>query len=109
MTKKEDNEKTWKIILGLSLLYSGKCYVCHRNCKKGKGFTIHHIKYKKGELIHSDFKNRLEYYQYLEPIVRREPERFALLCNTHHQSVTRIMRFSKDKLVRLIKLVRKSY
>jgi hypothetical protein len=84
-----------------------KCYVCH--CEKShSGMTFHHLWYLKGEKTYKDFTNPLEYYQYLAPLIRDQPERFLYVCNTHHQAITRLHRFSKIKRNRLIKAVRKT-
>jgi hypothetical protein len=84
-----------------------KCYVCH--CEKShSGMTFHHLWYLKGERTYKDFANPLEYYQYLAPLIRDQPERFLYVCNTHHQAITRLHRFAKIKRNRLIKAVRKT-
>lgn len=92
-------------------LNGGKCEICHTPWSK-RGMTIHHITYKDEEKTHSDFgrdlKGKLEYYTYLEPIVRKEPERFSYLCNPHHQSITVLLRFAVDKQERMFDLVRRS-
>jgi hypothetical protein len=84
--------------------------VCHYKCKTGKYFAIHHKNYINGEKTHNDFKDskcktdRLSYYRYLEPIVRANPKRFALLCNEHHQAVTRLRQWAQPSLKRLVRL-----
>lgn len=104
----------YAIIFSLAKLFNSRCYVCHAKCKTGKYFAIHHITYIPGEKIYSDFKDdkgkpdRLAYYTYLAPIVRANPKRFALLCNTHHTAVTHLTRFKKDKRARLFKLAMQS-
>ncbi len=84
-----------------------RCYVCH--CEKShSGMTFHHLWYLKGERTYKDFATPLQYYQYLAPLIRDQPERFLYVCNTHHQAITRLHRFSKIKRNRLIKAVRKT-
>jgi len=106
-------EQVYQIILSLGKLFRSRCQVCHKKCT-GKYFAIHHKIYVEGEKIYSDFKkpdgtkDRLAYYRYLEPIVRRDPKRFALVCNTCHSAVTHGTRFKKDKWRRLVRLVNQS-
>jgi hypothetical protein len=105
---RSDLVATYLIIFNLSKLFEGRCKICHKACTTGKYFTIHHKKYVKIDRIHSDFISRLSYYLYLEPIVKRSPKRFALLCNTHHQAVERLKRYNPDNRKRLIRLVNES-
>ena len=84
-----------------------KCYVCHAEKARG-GMTFHHLWYLKGEKTYKDFKTPLEYYQYLAPLIRDQPERFLYVCNIHHQAITRLHRFNVIKRNRLIKAVRKT-
>lgn len=113
MTKAEQ-AKVYAIILDLAKLFGERCFVCWKPCLTGKGFTIHHLSYKEGEKDYRDFKTskemtdseRLKYWQYMEPIIRAEPSRFALLDNWHHVQVGRLRRFKDDKVIRrLFKLV----
>ena len=84
--------------------FRSRCYICH--CKKSKsGFTFHHIVYADWEKTYSDFKNPLEYYEYLAPIIVNAPERFLYLCSDHHQALERMARWGKN-LPRLIRAVR---
>ena len=115
MTIQEDKERVYQIILSLAKLFSSRCNICHKKCKQGKGFAIHHIIYKQEEKKYSDFKkpsgenDRLRYYQYLEPIVRSDKKRFTLLCNTCHSAVTHGVRWGRLKYNRLDRLIRKSH
>ena len=84
-----------------------RCYVCRATKAKG-GMTFHHLWYLKGERTYSDFATPLEYYQYLAPLIRDQPERFLYVCNIHHQAITRLHRFNVIKRNRLIKAVRKT-
>lgn len=81
------------------------CFVCHASQSKG-GMTFHHLYYLKNEKTYSDFKNPLEYYEYLAPFIRHQPERFLYVCNIHHQAITRLRRWRGANLNRLIKAVR---
>ena len=81
------------------------CNVCHAKHHKG-GMTFHHLYYLKGEKNYSDFGTVLEYYQYLAPLIRHQPERFLYVCNVHHQAITRLRRWRGANLNRLIKAVR---
>ena len=114
MNRKE-TQKVYELILKLAAYYKYKCEVCEDICTTGKYFTIHHIKYKKNEKTYKDFKDkktrqymRLKYYRYLTPIVKKNPKRFSLVCNSCHQAVTKLARWKKEKRKRLIRLVNKS-
>ena len=85
--------------------FKNKCYVCHTE-KSKKGMTFHHLSYEPGELTYSDFHNPLEYYEYLKYKVRQNPKRFLYVCNTHHQAITRVKRFSPLTRKRLLAAVR---
>jgi len=80
----------------LAKLYRSRCAICH--CKKSRsGFTFHHIWYWKDEKTYKDFDNTLQYYQYLKPLIIKEPQRFLYLCSDHHQALERTCRYG-DKL-----------
>ena len=84
--------------------FRSRCYICH--CKKSKsGFTFHHIWYVPEDRTFSDFDNVLDYYQYLYPIIKLNPNRFLYLCSDHHQAIERMARWGKN-LPRLIRAVR---
>jgi len=136
MNKKEIFQ-VYELILRLAALFSFRCNVCHKKCTTGKYFTLHHINYRcsvckkildanmrtctcgaPAEKIHSDFKkrnskgnyepDRLAYYQYLFPIVSSRPEDFALICNSDHGVVTKLVRYKKLVRKRLFKLTNQS-
>jgi len=94
------------VILGKEL-YKSRCFVCLKKVKE-KGFTIHHLRYIENDIIHSNYKNRDRYYEDLQVMVRLNPNRFMLLCNTHHQSVERLNRFSLENRKRLMRAVKLS-
>ena len=91
--------------------FNSKCYVCLTQTSK-RGFTFHHKSYIKNDIIRSNYplneKGTLDYYSDLAPLIRKNPKRFLWVCNPHHQSITRICRFKKDNLKRLIQAVRMS-
>lgn len=89
-----------------SKLFGGKCYVCHRPW--GKGFTFHHKKYISGEKTYSDFATPREYYEYLLPIIRKYPNRFAVVCSKHHRAVELGKKYKLETWQRLYKLVNES-
>lgn len=127
MNKKETFQ-VYELILRLAVLFSSRCNVCHKKCTTGKYFTIHHINYRcsvcgkkltanqricdgcggPAEKIHRDFKNRLEYYKYLFPIVSKRPEDFTLICNSDHSAVTKLIRYKPQVRKRLYQLAKKS-
>jgi len=86
--------------------FDGKCYVCGK--KFGKYFLFHHKKYLNSDKIWSDFKDSWSYNLYVLPVIKSDPNRFALLCKKHHQSVEMLKRFKPENLERLIKLVKDS-
>ena len=85
--------------------FKNRCYVCHTE-KSKRGMTFHHLNYEPGELTYSDFPSPLDYYEYLKYKVRQNPKRFLYVCNTHHQAITRIHRFSPLTRKRLLKAER---
>ncbi|MDH3339975.1 MAG: hypothetical protein OEL84_01675 [Nitrosopumilus sp.] len=110
MNDRKRVEKIKEELARMSCFRQG-CAICH--CKlHPKGMTFHHIKYLESDKVHSDFapgyKGMLQYYEYLRPVIRQNPKRFAYLCNPHHQTVTRLLRFKKDKQERIFRLVRRS-
>jgi len=76
-------------------LLGGACMVCLK--KFGKNFHFHHIVYRKDEKKHSDFNSWYLYNLYILPIIKKFPDRFALLCKTCHQLIT-ILQAIKDDL-----------
>jgi len=86
--------------------FDGKCYVCGK--KFGKWFVFHHKRYLNSDKIYSDFKDSYAYNEYVLPVIKRDPNRFALLCKKHHQSVEMLKKFKPENLKRLIKLVDES-
>lgn len=90
MTNQRD--QVLAIKAGLARLYRSRCAICH--CKKSKsGFTFHHLYYLPAEKTYKDFANTLSYYQYLEPIILAQPDRFLYLCSDHHQALERCCRY----------------
>ena len=83
-----------------------ECEICSKTF--GKGFTFHHLRYRKGEKIYSDFKNSDEYNIYICPIIMRRPKDFMILCQGHHHAVEQLKRYKKDKFNRLVRVVRNS-
>lgn len=102
MTKAEELKEIKK---SLWHVLGGVCAV--RTCGKkfGKGCTVHHVEYKDGEKIYSDFDDPLEYYKYLEPIVCGEPDRFLPLCFKHHWIVELLKKYDPIKLESIIEIV----
>ena len=99
--------KSLKMQIG-KILHTHRCFTCKasdkidRNwLKRGRGgFTAHHLEYREGEKIHSDFaatpKGRILYYIYLIPIVRKFPKAFKYLCNKCHFNFSR--HFDKNRM-----------
>ena len=107
----------------------GKCFLCLKPYPDKNTWTIHHETYKIGEKDYKDFKEKIshtitrgkrkgkksiriiyhkqEYYEYLKPIVFKEPHRFVPLHNSCHQALTRLGRWRKDNRQRLCNLAMK--
>ena len=66
-------------------LFYGRCFWCLK--KYGRGFSFHHLHYPPGELTYSSFNNTINYHKYILPRVKKEPDRFALVCQPHHHFV----------------------
>lgn len=115
------NQEVWDLIFSLAKLFRYRCALCGEKCLEGKGWTIHHRKYKRNksgqiiEKIYSDFKldngkpDRLSYYKYLIPIVKKEFRRFALLHHKCHYAVGTLARYKPQNRRRLIKLANESW
>lgn len=102
MTIKEELEAQKQKCINL---LGGECRVCHCKISK-KGMVIHHRLYIKNDVIYSNYpqndSGRLQYYKDLEPLIKKNPKRFSVLCNTDHQSLTRLCRFGDKKLDALL-------
>lgn len=62
-----------------------------------------------GEKTYRDFQGkRLEYYQYLEPIIRKNSKRFRLLHVSCHSAVTKLSQWGKENRKRLMILANES-
>ena len=88
-------------------LFDSICKICLK--KFGKNFHFHHIRYRKEEKKHSDFKSWYLYNKYILPIIQKMPEKFALLCKTCHQLVTILQAILDDsRFERVVDLARRS-
>lgn len=87
--------------------FKNRCFVCHTETSK-RGMTFHHLSYLPGELTYKDFDNSLDYYNYLQEKVKRNPGRFLYVCNSHHQAIERVKRYNPKTRARLLKAVRLS-
>lgn len=84
------------------------CFVC--GCVKSKrGMTVHHLEYIFNDITYklpkyqpNNDNNKLKYYKDLLEEVKKTPERFMFLCNTHHQALERLNRFKPETLVKLL-------
>ena len=96
----------YSIIFELSKLYGSECGVCLKKMRKAQsGFTIHHLEYKKGEKTHKQFLDRLKYYKYLRPIVKKNTSRFAFLCNACHHSIDGPRGLNRRKKMNVLRLI----
>ncbi len=70
-------------------LFQSRCWACQGKYNEIEAFTIHHREYREGEKTYKDFKingkpDKLGYYRYLTPIIKRYPKTFRLLHHKHH-------------------------
>ena len=109
--KNQDKVNEIKRKLAKIRQFRNRCYVCHVSWNK-RGMTFHHKQYVSSEKNHSDFQSgytgMLQYYQYVTPIIKKNPKRFAYLCNPHHQTITKLLQFNVDKQDRIFRLVKES-
>ena len=86
--------------------FGGKCYLCGTQWSR-KGMTVHHIWYIKNDVTYDQFpkgtKGSIQYYTQLTPLIKTNPKRFRLLCNTCHQTLERFLRFGDKKFNALAK------
>ena len=106
--KKSEKRELDLLFFSILKLFQSKCWICKGKYNLHEAFTIHHKKYLPDEKIYSDFKtpsgypDKLNYYRYLIPIVRKDPKRFLLLHHKCHYSLGFICRFGEPKLKRLL-------
>lgn len=105
MGKKEIIEKLKHDVAAMPQ-FDLKCAVCHK--KFGKYFVFHHKRYINGDKIYSDFKDSWSYNEYVLPVIKKDPHRFALLCKKHHKLVEMMKMFKPENFERLVKVVRES-
>lgn len=104
-TSRGNLKPVYEIIFELSKLFGSQCEVCLKKMRgPTSGFTIHHLEYKKGEKTHKNFLDRLKYYKYLRPIVKKNPKRFAFLCNPCHNSLDGIKGLNRRKDMNVLRL-----
>lgn len=95
----------YAIIFQLSSIFGSECEVCLKKMRKPMpGFTIHHLEYKKGEKTHKNFLDRQKYYVYLRPIIKKNPKRFAFLCNACHHSIDGPRGLNRRKKANVLRL-----
>lgn len=108
MTLKDDIKEIKKKC-GDMAVGNGSCYIC--GCKTARrGMTVHHRWYLQKDVIYKDYPRNdsgtLQYYKDLYPMIQRNPNRFMYLCNTHHQALERMCRYS-DRIFNKLCIARK--
>ena len=83
--------------------FGGYCDGCQK--KYDRGFTFHHRSYIFGEKTYRDFKNTVDYNEYIIPIVRKDPARFNLLCMKCHRTVSKLKLWKKENLLKILLIV----
>ena len=111
MTLKDDYKKLKFEIL--DLYYPGAvCPVCLKKFTLKRLPVFHHKWYNKRDVVHSDYCKSLRcsiaYHRDLSMEIARNRKRFIPLCNRCHQSVSRLSYYKKDKLARLLKIVKQT-
>ena len=91
--------------LATKYLGACECYICGTQWSN-KGMTIHHIWYINDDVTYDKFpkglKGNTQYYEALEPLIKKNPKRFRMLCNTCHQTLERFLRFGDSKFKKLV-------
>lgn len=100
MVSKED--KMYELKFEVAKLFDSKCYVCEKTYRGKRGFLYHHLSYIFGEKIYRDFKSTVDYNLYILPIVKKDPNRFLLLCGPCHTTLEKLKRRKKENLLRLL-------
>lgn len=119
--KKAEKERLDKIFEIIANLFDRKCGICGKSydeLKKGKrrAFAVHHRDYKDDELTYKDFfkinskgkkvYDKLDYYEYLLPIIIMYPQRFQFMHHSHHYQTEKWARYKDDDvLLNIINLV----
>ena len=64
MTVKEEQEESWEIMKYLAdKFFDSKCAITFEECN-GKGFSIHHLEEKDGDILHRPYKKKYGKYRY---------------------------------------------
>lgn len=84
--------------LEIEKMLGGRCNICHRDKDEDKvRLNIHHMYYVPDDVIHANYpKNRPKYHIDLYPLVRDDPDRFRLLCDSCHRVMGRMERHPQD-------------
>ena len=106
MNKKEKINEI-KVQLAKLRSFRSRCWCCQVKWHK-KGMTFHHKWYVAGEKTYRDFKDALDYYEYLRFIVIGRPKGFLFLCNPDHQIIERLKRLKPERFERIVRAVRMS-
>lgn len=114
--KKSEKEELDSLFLSIVKLFKSRCQTCREQYNTKESFVIHHRKYIDGEKIYSDFKkknskgkeipDKLNYYKYLIPIVKKNPKRFYLLHHKHHWMAESWARLKPENFERTVKVAR---
>jgi len=94
------SDEMYKMKYEVSKLFGSKCFVCEK--KYGRGFLYHHLVYKFGEPIYRDFSSTIKYNNFILPIIKKEPQRFLLLCSPCHTTLEKLKRRKKENFLRLL-------
>ena len=91
--------------------FGNRCQVTLRKFTP-RGFAIHHIREIENDVLRRNYpagdKGREEYYHDLEPLIEKDPDRFALITNPIHQKLDHkrngISRLKMDNRIRFCAL-----
>ena len=92
--------------------YKPYCTVCLKKFTRRRNPTFHHKKYLENDVIYSDYdkgtRGSIQYHKDLLKEIRKNPKRFSCVCAKCHQVITRLLYYKKDKLTRILRIVRES-
>ena len=102
----KDDAKSKRVEM-LAML-GGACAVCGRDQSDVRALQIHHMWYVSGDVVMGNYKSsrRDEYHRDLYEYVKREPQRFRLLCSNCHLVVGHWHTYSDDKRRGLLQMAR---
>lgn len=109
VAEKEELEILFQSVIKL---FKSRCWICQEPYTPDEAFTFHHLDYMEGEKTYDDFRlsngrpDKLNYYKYLIPIIKKNPKRFKLLHHKHHWMAETWARLKPSNFERMVKVAR---